>query len=102
MRIVSIKKRLLRRWVSNVYILSIYSDNDSNFQAGIKQFFEDEGIGHIITQTHANVAERCIRIMKNMMHDRMGFSKAGWTSMLTPASTQQIQHNRPFINEDDT
>lgn len=65
--------------------MSIYSDNDSNFQASVKKFFEDEGIKHIITQTHANVAERFIRTMKNMIHDRVRFNNAGWTSMLTKA-----------------
>ena len=65
--------------------MSIYSDNDGAFQSVVKKFFDDEGIQHIITQTHANVAERFIRTMKNMIHDRVRFNKAGWTSMLTPA-----------------
>ena len=65
--------------------MSIYSDNDGAFQSVVKEFFEGEGIEHIITQTHANVAERFIRTMKNMIHDRVRFNKAGWTSMLTPA-----------------
>lgn len=47
--------------------------------------FDDEGIQHIVTQTHANVAERFIKTMKNIMHERLRFNKAGWTSMLTPA-----------------
>ena len=65
--------------------MSIYSDNDGAFQSVVKKFVDDEGIQHIITQTHANVAERFIRTMKNMIHDRVRFNKAGWTSMLTPA-----------------
>ena len=36
--------------------MSIYSDNDGAFQSVIKKFFEDEGIEHVVTQTHANVA----------------------------------------------
>ena len=65
--------------------MSIYSDNDGAFQSVVQKFFDDEGIEHIITQTHANVAERFIRSMKNMIHDRVRFNKEGWTSMLTPA-----------------
>ena len=65
--------------------MSIYSDNDGAFQSVVKEFFEGEGIEHITTQTHANVAERFIRTMKNMIHDRVRSNKAGWTSMLTPA-----------------
>lgn len=65
--------------------MSIYSDNDGAFQSAVKKFFDDEGIEHIITQTHANVAERFIRTIKGMIHDRVRFNKAGWTSMLTPA-----------------
>ena len=64
--------------------MSIYSDNDGAFQSVVKKFFEDEGIEHIVTQTHANVAERFIRTIKNMIHDRVRFNKAGWTSMLPP------------------
>jgi hypothetical protein len=52
------------------YPMSIYSDNDGAFQSVVKKFFDDEGIQHIVTQTHANVAERFIRTMKNMIkHD---------------------------------
>ena len=62
--------------------ISVYSDNDGAFQSVVKKFFDDEGIQHIVTQTHANVAERFIRTMKNMIHDRVRFNKSGWTSML--------------------
>ena len=65
--------------------MSIYSDNDGAFQANVKKFFDDEGIKHILTSTHANVAERFIRTMKKMIHDRVRFNNAPWTSMLTPS-----------------
>ena len=65
--------------------ISIYSDNDGAFESVVKEFFKNEGIQHIITSTHANVAERFIRIMKNMIHDRVRFNKANWTDMLIPA-----------------
>ena len=64
------------------YPMVIYSDNDGAFQSVVKKFFDDEAIQHIVTQTHANVAERFIRTVKNMIHDRVRFNKAGWTSML--------------------
>ena len=67
------------------YPMSIYSDNDGAFQLVVGQFFKDEGIEHIVTQTHANAAERFIRTIKGMIHDRVRFNKASWTSMLTPA-----------------
>lgn len=61
--------------------MSIYSDNDGAFQDSI----EGKGIAHIKTQTHAIVAERFLRTIKNMMRDRVRLNKAGWTSMLTSA-----------------
>ena len=63
--------------------MSIYSDDDGAFPTVVSKFFKDEAINHIITRTHANVLERFIRTLKNMIHDRVRFNKAGWTSMLT-------------------
>ena len=65
--------------------MSIYSDDDGGFKTVVKEYFEAEGITHIITLTHANVAERFIRTIKNMIYERVRFNRAGWTSMLTPA-----------------
>ena len=65
--------------------MSVYSDNDRAFQAGVKEFFEKEGITHVVTLTHANVVERFIRTMKNMMHDRVRFNRGSWTVMLSKA-----------------
>ena len=62
--------------------MSIYSDDDGAFKSVVKEFFDAEGINHIITLTHANVVERFIRTLKNMVYDRVRFNKAGWTSML--------------------
>ena len=64
--------------------MSIYSDDDGGFKTVVKEYFEAEGITHIITLTHANVAERFIRTIKNMIYERVRFNRAGWTSMLTP------------------
>ena len=65
--------------------MSVYSDNDRAFQAGVKDFFEKEGITHVVTLTHANVVERFIRTMKNMIHDRVRFNRGSWTVMLSKA-----------------
>ena len=46
-------------------------------------FLYGEGIQHTTTLAHANVAERFIRTIKNMLHDRVRFNKKDWTSMLS-------------------
>ena len=63
----------------------VYSENDHAFQAGVKDFFEKEGITHVVTLTHANVVERFIRTVKNMIHDRVRFNQGSWTAMLSKA-----------------
>ena len=65
--------------------MSVYSDNDRAFQAGVKDFFEKEGITHVVTLTHANVVERFIRTMTNMIHNRVRFNRGSWTVMLSKA-----------------
>ena len=65
--------------------MSVYSDNDRAFQAGVKDFFEKEGIAHVVTLTHANVVESFIRTMKNMIHDIVRFNRGSWTVMLSKA-----------------
>ena len=63
--------------------MSIYSDDDGAFKTIVKQYFDGEGITHIITLTHADVAERFIRTMKNMIHDGVRFNRGSWTEMLS-------------------
>ena len=79
---VSVLPALKESFKKMGFPMSIYSDDDGAFQTVVSKFFKDEGINHIITRTHANVAERFIRTLKNMIHDRVRFNKAGWTSML--------------------
>ena len=81
----SVLEALKQAFKTMGFPMSIYSDNDGAFQSVVKKFFDHEGIQHIVTQTHANVAERFIRTMKNMIHDRVRFNKAGLSSMPTPA-----------------
>ena len=74
--------------------MSICSDDDRAFQAGVKEFFTMEGITHIVTLTHANVVERFIRTMRNMIHDRVRFNKGSWSAMMTKA----LNTTTPFIH----
>ena len=54
----------------------------------VQKIFESEGINHIVTKTHANVAERFIRRMKNKIHDRVRFSNMKRTDALRQALKQ--------------
>ena len=81
----SVLKALKESFKKMGHPMSIYSDDDGAFKSVVKEYFDAEGITHIITLTHANVVERFIRTMKNMIHDRVRFNKARWTSMLIPA-----------------
>ena len=65
--------------------MSIYSDDDGAFQSVVKEYLDNEDIKKITTLTHANVAERFIRTIKNMIHDRVRFNNGNWVDMLTPA-----------------
>ena len=62
--------------------MSIYTDDDGAFKSKVKEFLDGEGIKHITTLTHANVAERFIRTIKNGINERVRFNKQPWTEML--------------------
>ena len=70
--------------------MSVHSDDDGAFATKnqVQDFFNSEGINHIVTKTHANVAERFIRTMKNKIHDRVRFNNMKWTDALTQALKQ--------------
>ena len=55
------------------YPMSVYTDDDGAFATKnqVQDFFNSEGIKHKMTKTHANVAERFFRTMKNTIHDRV-------------------------------
>ena len=51
---------------------SIYSDDEGAFNSKeIQKYFNDEGIRHLVTRSHAPVAERQIRTFKNMIYKRL-------------------------------
>ena len=50
----------------------------------LQDYFKSEGITHLTTLTHANVAERQIRTLKKMISDRLQIHKGVWTDYLKP------------------
>ena len=51
---------------------TIYSDDEGAFNSKeIQKYFNDEGIRHLVTRSHAPVAERQIRTFKNMIYKRL-------------------------------
>ena len=56
--------------------MSIYSDDEGALNSKkLQTFFKEEGITHVITNTHANQAERMIRTVKKMIGDRLRHCK---------------------------
>ena len=51
---------------------TIYSDDEGAFISNeIQKYFKDEDIRHLVTKSHAPVAERQIRTFKNMIYKRL-------------------------------
>jgi hypothetical protein len=78
--------------------MSVYSDDDGAFKAKVKEFFDGEGIKHITTLTHANVAERFIRTIKNGINDRVQFNKGNWTEMLKHVLSKYLKTKHSSTN----
>ena len=65
---------------------SIYSDDEGAFNSKVvQQYFKDNNIQSIITRTHAPVAERTIRTLKNMIYKRVEHTKQKWHDVLSPS-----------------
>ena len=79
---ISVYNALLKTFKKMGYPMSVYSDDDGAFKSKVKEFFDGEGINHIVTLTHANVAERFIRTLKNGVYDRVRFTNGKWEDML--------------------
>ena len=58
---ISVYNALVKMFEKMGYPISVYSDDDGAFKSKVKELFNDNGINHITTLTHANVAERFIR-----------------------------------------
>jgi len=53
---VTVYKALLKMFETMGYPMSVYSDDDGAFKSNVNDLFTSEGITHITTRTHANVA----------------------------------------------
>jgi hypothetical protein len=75
---------------------SVYSDNEGAFVSNeVQKYFKDEGIRHLTTLTHAPVAERTIRTIKDMIYKRMERDKKPWYDLLFTVLTTynfKMQH----------
>ena len=76
---------------------TIYSDSEGAFVSNVvQQYFKDEGIRHLTTLTHAPVAERTIRTIKDMIYKRMEQVKKPWYELLFTVLTTynfKMQHS---------
>jgi hypothetical protein len=65
---------------------TIYSDNEGAWSAGtiIDKYFQQEKIRHLITRSHAPVAERTIRTIKAMVYQRVEATKRKWYDVIGP------------------
>ena len=66
---------------------SIYTDNEGAWSAGteIDKYFKEQNINHIITLSHAAVAERSIRTIKSEIYKRVKLpSDTNWNELVYP------------------
>ena len=64
---------------------SMYTDNEGAWSAGteIDKYFKETGINHIITLSHAAVAERSIRTIKGEIYKRVKLPSAtNWSELI--------------------
>ena len=71
----SVFEALLNSFKIMGYPMNIYSDDDSAFKANVNELFDGEGIKHITTLTHANVAERFISTVKMELMKEFNLTK---------------------------
>jgi len=64
---------------------TIYSDNEGAFVSNeIQKYFKDHNIRHITTLSHAPVAERQIRTIKQMIYKRVKHTEKPWHELIYP------------------
>ena len=78
----TVYQALLKICQKIVYPSSIYSDDDGSFKGKVQELFNAENMNHITTLTHANIAERFIRTLKNGTSDRIRGNDKKWYDML--------------------
>jgi hypothetical protein len=64
----------------------LYTDDEAAFSSNaLQKYFEEHNIKHIVSRTHAHVAERAIRTIKLMIVERLEQTeKKQWTDCLFP------------------
>ena len=69
---------------------TIYSDEEGAFISNIVQrFLRNEGIRHLVTRSHAPIAERAIKTIKNMIYKRVEHDENPiWTDYLESVLNQ--------------
>jgi hypothetical protein len=63
----------------------LYTDDEGALnKPDIKKYFEDNKIHHIVTRSHANMAERAIRTFKNSLYKRVDNAKepVQWSDLI--------------------
>ena len=64
---------------------ALYTDDEGSFSTqALQTYFKEQGIQHIITRTHAPVAERAIRTIKMMLYKRIKADTDQWIDYLYP------------------
>ena len=64
---------------------TIYSDSEGAFVSGeFQKYFKENNIRHLTTSTHAGVAERAIRTIKNMIYLRVEKNNTAWYDNIYP------------------
>lgn len=85
----------------------VYSDDEGSFTSSlVKDWFDKEKIKHVITRTHAPVAERNIRTIKAMIDKRIEKAPAGteWTDLLYPVLltyNNKMEHSATGLTPED-
>ena len=68
-----------------IYPHSLYSDDEGALNSNeIQNYLSEHKIKHIVTRSHANVAERTIGTIKSMIYKRIGKTKTRWIDVLYP------------------
>ena len=75
---------------------TIYSDIEGSFVSNqIQKYFKDQGIRHLTTLSHAPVAERAIRTIKNMIYKRVEHTNEKWHEVLYSVL---LTYNRKMVH----
>jgi len=74
---------------------AIATDDGGEFKGKFKEILDAEGIQHIIMTSHLSFIDRFTRTIKNMLFERVQYTKKDW-HLLVPAVIKQYNNK---INE---